>query len=373
MQKTLILTIASLFIVSCSGNPDPCSPTNPCPPIPTPEPKPIPPEAQQCHLMQPPASYNCYDNPPDGETFDKWQPNWGFVCAPINGQTYRVETPDLCTQPPPPGEGCDSDHKFPQGVDDQLVGLDYHTNRFRNELNEVMGRMTGCGVNTDCPIPVGPDEWMNMVCDEMCKLGYFCGRHRDTPGQQASDQISISQVPWCQAPHTQQQIFNFGATPKVRWSSTGPAFNDWEFSPNAPYCNSTPVSSCPNPVTPKVSKWSQGTPKAHGPSGCFDSTPLFYDGLTTRWDGTQINNYCKDTGQDGKLHCPARLEGHSDRLACEKIGVSGNKDGEPLWQSDGNMIRNPNAPDNIFQMCTDGSWIQVCAADGTVCSVKREL
>jgi hypothetical protein len=383
-------------ILDCTPNPQP-TPT----PTPTPTPKPIPPEAEQCHLKTPPATHSCYDNPPGGQSFDQWEPNWGYVCALPTGGTSRVAVPEDCPAAPPLPEpqcpagrlaessatvtleasacDCYEGHEwrpctptgcgFPQGVDNQLEARP-HTNRFRPEINEVMSKLSGCPINTDCPIPYGPDEWMEMVNAELCKLGLHAGRHRNTPGQQATDQISVSDRPWCEAQHTNQQIYNFGATSKVRWNSTGGSFDDWQFKPGAPYCDSgppPPADTCPAPVPPKINRWSQGTPKPHGP--WFDSTPLFYDGLSSNWDGSVQEGYCRATGQD-RLHCPARPEGHEDRLACERWGVSGQKHGAPLWRSDGST---EVKADNIFQgRCTSCTWLEVCAADGTVCA-RREL
>lgn len=80
---------ATLVILpSCGGLPGQ-PPTEPTPP-----PLPVPLESEQCHLIG--ATFSCYDNPPDGESFPQWQPNWGYVCPPIDGVMTRVGVPEDC-------------------------------------------------------------------------------------------------------------------------------------------------------------------------------------------------------------------------------------------------------------------------------------
>lgn len=124
-----------------------------------------------------------------------------------------------------------------------------------------------------------------------------------------------------------------------------------------------PVGACSDPVTPKVDRFNL---KRH--NRINDSTPLFYNRETARWDGSTVTGYCDKIGFTDRLHCPARNEcpGYKceERVACETLGVSGKYDGKPLWRSDGTV----NLTENMFQAtCSNCTWLEICAADGTAC------
>lgn len=98
-----------LFLAGCAWPPWNPSPVPTPTPTPPPNEKQIPPEGQQCHLMSPPAHAQCYDNPPNGESFEEWKPNWGYVCALPEGGTTRVAVPGDCPVAPPlPEPQCSS-------------------------------------------------------------------------------------------------------------------------------------------------------------------------------------------------------------------------------------------------------------------------
>jgi hypothetical protein len=150
-----------------------------------------------------------------------------------------------------------------------------------------------------------------------------------------------------------------------------PYKNTWLYTgsggtvPPEPPVEPPSTGACSAPLTPKVDRW--GGPKAH--NRVNDSTPLFYGRETQRWDGTTITGYCAALGMGDKLHCPARNECPGikceERVPCEQIGVSGVYGGKPLWRSDGSV----NLTDNPYQAtCSNCTWLEVCAADGTRCS-----
>lgn len=121
--------------------------------------------------------------------------------------------------------------------------------------------------------------------------------------------------------------------------------------------------ACSDPLTPRVDRFNL---KRHLRTN--DSTALFYNRETVRWDGSTVTSYCDKIGFTNRLHCPARNEcpGYKceERVACEAIGVSGSYGGKPLWRSDGTV----NPTDNPFQAtCSNCTWLEICAADGTAC------
>jgi hypothetical protein len=114
-----------------------------------------------------------------------------------------------------------------------------------------------------------------------------------------------------------------------------------------------PVNGCSDPVTPTVNRFNL---KPH--NRWYDSTPLFYG-----------KEYCTAIGFPDRLFCPARSEcpGYKceERVACEQVGIGGPA---PKFHCE---VGEPQInPENAFQArCGDGTWIEVCAADGvTACN-----
>ena len=122
------------------------------------------------------------------------------------------------------------------------------------------------------------------------------------------------------------------------------------------------VGDCPDPQPPM--DHARTRIKVHCPAA----------GIDTKWcDATPLVHnmeYCNAIGSD-RLDCPVRLEGHPDRYACETAFYGG----DPLWRSDGEVRvkgwKTPDDPgdDNRAQAFTpNGTWIEVCLADGTRCT-----
>lgn len=114
-------------------------------------------------------------------------------------------------------------------------------------------------------------------------------------------------------------------------------------------------SGCSAPVTPKVNRWNL---KPH--NRWYDSTPLFY--------GKGEDGYCAKIGFPDRLFCPARSECPGfkceERAACEKVGIGG----LPLWRCEVGQAEVNENP--YLARCPEGTWIEVCSADGTVCERK---
>ena len=90
-------------------------------------------------------------------------------------------------------------------------------------------------------------------------------------------------------------------------------------------------------------------------AGWWDATPLVY----------RDHEYCCaidmcDFNGNPRFTCPARNEGHPDRLACEQVLMGAPA---PVWRSDGTVETRSNG----FGARTDGTWLEVCNGDLSVC------
>jgi len=141
-------------------------------------------------------------------------------------------------------------------------------------------------------------------------------------------------------------------------------------APPAPTPESTPTppppsgSGCGNPVPPEVSRMNT---KIHlrGPNRwTLDTTPLVGP------DG----DYCRKIGfTDGRLFCPVRTEGTSDRIACETYAVGRAEDtgrSGPTWYRDGQLCAGEatgceNHEDNQYLLYVyRGGRYKACTRDG---------
>ena len=99
--------------------------------------------------------------------------------------------------------------------------------------------------------------------------------------------------------------------------------------------------------------WCDATPSVHGGDFCAAIGLPCMPGY-----GTELP--CVNGMR--RLDCPPRPEGHDDRQICETAFYLG----DPLWRTDGTLI--PNPENRSQARTTDGTWIEVCRADGTMCT-----
>ena len=141
--------------------------------------------------------------------------------------------------------------------------------------------------------------------------------------------------------------------------------------PSAPTPEATPTpppsaGACGNPVPPEVSRMNT---KIHmrGPNKwTLDTTPLVGP------DG----DYCRKIGYtDGRLFCPIRTEGTSDRIACETYAVGIAKDTGrpgPTWYRDGQLCTGEtsgceNHEDNQYLLYVYKGGLYTACTRGGVC------
>jgi hypothetical protein len=388
------LAVIVLALISACGSFPPGGggpPTEPTPP-----PLPVPPESEQCHVTG--ASFSCYDNPPDGESFPEWEPNWGYVCPPIEGVTTRVGVPENCPaipelpQPqcasftdrgsnlrvlgdacdcylqeewiecpvePPPVTDCPTG--FPQGVPNGDFEIGPVMTNFAPTVNTAMRTLTGCEIGSDCPTNMGPDDWMHSVIDMVKLTGLCAGRHVDTtPG--GTDEIAVTNN--CAGWWEGYKIYNYGGG-KVIWS---PNANRPAYRIGSANCD------VGGPVEPP-------TEPPPGGGVCEDPNPR---GLPARFDCQRVGNgnkitctykitegrsYCDqvcspiepDVCYTGRNACPVRIEGDPERVPCERspdvIGVQ-------QWWCEGQP--NNGSTENPAQSICSGE-ARTCTEDGDTC------
>ena len=129
------------------------------------------------------------------------------------------------------------------------------------------------------------------------------------------------------------------------------------------------AGACGNPIPPPL--WNINT-KVHikGPNRwTLDSTPIVHD-----------QEYCKQIGfTDGRIDCPVRTEGASDRVACETYAVGYAADTGrpgPTWTRNGNLCTGAftdceNHEDNQFLLFAYGGGVyKACSRSGVCGSVQ---
>ena len=192
-----------------------------------------------------------------------------------------------------------------------------------------MKALTGCEIGSECLLGDKPLQvWAREVINVVRRAGLCAGQHEPM----ITDEIAVSEnsvkvresykigagddgsgpVPPGGARRT--VVWSRGGVREAWMAGAGP------IPPGA--------EGCTAPVTPKVNKFGL---KAH--QRVNDSTPLFYNRETTRWDGTKVNGYCDAIGFENRLDCPARMECGDivnpkavkchERVPCEALGVSG--------------------------------------------------
>ena len=386
MRATVAILLSMLL--GCGSNPGPQPPIEP--PVTN-----VPPEAEQCHLMTPPAQALCYDNPQGGQSFDEWDPNWGYVCALPEGGTMRVGLPEDCPvapplpqpqcttfinrggtvstqsgacdcfighepQPPcsPVPEGC----SFPQGVPADDFSMGPVRTNFAATVNTAMREITGCNIGSDCPTGMMPDEWMHAVIDAIKVTGLCAGRHVDTtPG--GTDEIAVARN--CKHPWEGYKIYNYGGG-KVIWS---PNANRPSWTITHDYCSEgpvePPVGDCPAPH-PDLASMKFKTKEAG-------------NHLDTTWTTVSQEPFCREIGlspmADGTLRagCPVRPECGPDdppeaicheRAACEAELC------DQKWECNGEPY--PGWRGNNAQTDCRGHYKTWCSADGSTAVLEGD-
>lgn len=272
----------------------------------------------------------------------------------------------------PPGEGWQKLPDCPAGCTlsgEPSVPADIQQNTLGDKVNQAIASLyPQCDIGGTCLLgDETQQQFQAKVEEKLRSMGLCAGQH--TP---STDEVAVAEkadFPW-QGFHifvgddSSGPVPPGGARRTVKWS---PAAYTGSWLPPSVQPTPEPIGSCTDPIPPKVGKW--GGPVSH--NQWFDSTPKFYNKEAMTWDGQLVSGYCSALGIE-ELWCPARTECPGvkceERQACERVGVSGLTNGKPLWRcSNGDVEVNPQ---NIFQArCGAGaSWIEVCAADGSVCS-----
>jgi hypothetical protein len=125
------------------------------------------------------------------------------------------------------------------------------------------------------------------------------------------------------------------------------------------------ASGCGNPLPPDVSSMNTKIHIRGANRWTLDTTPLVGP------DG----DYCRKIGYtDGRLYCPIRTEGTSDRVACETYAVGTARDtgrSGPTWYRDGQLCTGEasgceNHEDNQYLLYVyKGGLYKACTRDGT--------
>ncbi len=344
-------------------------PTEPTPP--PPDENPIPSESEQCHLTG--ASFSCYDNPPDGESFEMWLPNWGYVCPPIDGVTTRVGVPENCPAIPElPQPQCDS---FTDRGGTVRV-LDDVCNCYLQEewIECPVEPSPGPGVCRDVEATLVPSQGCSQTFRANVKaatltLGDLTGNHP----QENLKTLAATLI------EQNEGMCAFGGIEAVfilrndgRWEENHAVFfgdGGWTNNGFGVYkgCHEdTDPTEPPEPPDP-------------GPVVCADPNPR---GRPARFNMKRVGNlnkietnyqiseraYCLETCSPiepdvcfERDNCPVRFEGDPERVPCERdpdvIGVQ-------KWWCDGTPIE-PSNETGSQAICSGQA--KTCTEDGDTC------
>jgi len=275
-----------------------------------------------------------------------------------------------CEEPPPvePEPDCG----FPQGAPNSDFTGTGNPGTYGSVVNVVMADLSGCAVGTDCPITFGPDPWMALVCEELCKRGLNCGRHDNEPPE-ATDQISVKRGSFCDGLlHENYQIYNYGGK-KVRWAPGG-AQDGWILDPESAVCTDGPVEppptgDCPAPH-PDLTRMKFNTAEKGNHLDTTWTTNYQPDFCGTIgfccMPGTGVDNVCGSPGCVPRGGCPVRPECGPDvppdaichdRMACEAELC------DQKWTCNGEPY--PGWRGNPAQTDCRGHWKTWCSAPGS--------
>jgi len=145
----------------------------------------------------------------------------------------------------------------------------------------------------------------------------------------------------------------------------------------APTPEATPTpppsaGACGKPLPPEVSRMNTKIHLRGANRWTLDTTPLVGP------DG----DYCRQIGfTDGRLFCPIRTEGTSDRIACETYAVGNARDtgrAGPTWYRDGQLCTGEisgceNHEDNQYLLYVyKGGLYKACTRDGICGDVQAD-
>ncbi len=392
----LALAVA-LALVGCSGNPPPIDPDDaarlacilaggqwvegrcimpPPPPPPPPDPCDKCTADQQCvdgECRDPDTPWECpLPMPGCHET--------GQTCSSPGAPCWYNPTadPEVCMVAPDcPQEGC----RFPQGLPNDRFTVGPKLGTMGGIVNATMAEMTGCFVGQEsCRISVPVDVWFGDVCEALRAKGYCCGRHVDTPpghdvcppGAGCTDQISVKASDFCDGrPHEQYRIINPQEN-AVRWHPSARLFS------YAVECDVPPPTGCAPALTGIRRKMNLHCPGDDPRRKWCDHTPG--EGDLARCQAIGLGCMPGTGGANRRRcvprnDCPPQTEGHALRKVCESEFYgwpSGRAD--PTWSSDGRIVmkKRPDGTLNRAMAYTpNGTWLKVCARDGTCGKVSR--
>ncbi len=308
------LLIAIVGLAACAWNPGPT-------PDPTPPPPPPwePPEAEQCHLMTPPATAQCWHRPPPGP--------WLYICA----DGTNVGDPAECVAeppppPPPPPPECAKERDL---VADTCSGPDFRAQI--KAATTALGDLTGNDPNAN----------LDALAAQLRK---------QMPGRCVISGVEAAFIRRDDGKYEENHAVFFG---DGGWTGNG--------SGKFMGCHrDTSVSdTCGPPLPPPLHSFNG--PKAH--HRWYDSTAIVRGDTDP---ASPFYRYCSTWWTDNRLSCPPRPEGHPERDACIALIVGG----ERLWRSDGEIV--PHPTNSAMAGCAECTWIEVCDASGSVCS-RREI
>jgi hypothetical protein len=363
--------------------------------------------AQGCVAIPPPGptcvegqTHSCWHFPPDSIT-------WLYACPVYNaaGQVIAVINvvggPAQCPAAPPTTPTCPSSCPAGTACTDPSVGCvpvappptpgatncdgepgaltGQTTNAYGNAVNDVMQKLTGCPIGSDCRLgETLPQDFFRSVIDGLRARGICAGQHAPN----VTDEIAVSADPSSVREGYHVFAGYDGPNPvppgsvarRVVWSpgAARPSYyGNAEAPPPQPPPTSCPYAPCPLKVWTAETLppgWGQDmigkaawkwNAKLHT-MGNADSTPV-----TDRQEP-----FCRAIGMspmaDGTLRasCPMRPDGHSERVPVENWLL----DGGPVRDSQNGQDCTPNNTDNPFAFLAGTGNCRICNMPKTTCS-----
>jgi hypothetical protein len=299
----LALLLVLVGLAACAWNPGPTPDPTPPPPPPW-----APPEAEQCHLMTPPATAQCWHRPLPGP--------WLYICA----DGTNVGDPELCPiEPDPdptPAPACI--------VEADLVGTTCGGQEFRAKVKratDALGDMRGQPAL----------EVLDAVAAKLAEEGLCAIGGIEAVFILRSDGLAEEN-------HTVAFKADPGGGPDVSagWANSG--FGKFK--------------GCHSGVPPVEC----GEPDPLGRPGMINGGKHHQD-----WDTTYLVHkdyeYCLAAGMN-RGSCPVRKEGNYQREACERRVI-----GDQQWWCNGEPIESNENPAQAHCI----GHVKTCTEDGATC------